>query len=1319
MGVERSGPQGYEFQYMVSLFFVLDNFGKEELKLFIEKDGGEDAELSYLENGQKKVFDIQVKRYSEQLELDEYSKWISHFSDEVTDTNLITKLRDDDNRRVIFVTNSRSKDAVSIFVRELKNLYESKDIRINNVLINDIKSKIVESFSDKTDLSKNRKEFCKQLLSSMKSEKIKRVLRKMSVWERCSEEWLESIIRNMLNTKFYVPNSMTKDVLLKLLEEIRVSRDTREDVTPAINKILSYYNGNKVFTDNGNDVDRIENSELEEILHTKGVLLLTGVSLCGKTYTARKIAQKFQDKGYNVKITDELTGENGAITFLNQVSAEDRLCILDDPFGHSNLLANAVTRLTYISRLLRDLKLSRKIIITSRIDLVFKVSGNKELKMCGINEHKWNELTLEDENTFRELWIKYFGNDENSIGILNRILEFTIKSEGSKLIQAGQIAYLATQMQIDDLKIYPIEKIVHLSRVDSRELALDLVQRGNICKELLISMGIGANTIIPLQLSDLSFILNYEKDYPGIFEKEKGIGISVGGHKCRVPQFPSYKPFSEIEEKYKLELQYLEQHRYITINRLGKSIMFRHPIYHESCKYIFKDEISNIFAFEKCIHFLCKGLSALNKEVALNTIKFIDEIYVEIEDEETKRYIRNTIFKALNSIFPSVKDRVVAFFDNRFYELTKEQQQEFIYSIEHEESIDNGGILWNVNEPWYNTSSDRSFSSTLSSLNITDYNNAELIKGKFTNDEYVEPKDAWNYLVSRNVLGNSKENEIILAKMLNFGEVFIRKEAMYLLFENFAFNYNKDEIQKLLNIDEHPRVKYKLLLGALESWDKYDQYSKSIIVEFIKVSLEKLSLAIVMNRFLTNFEDEFGFGYSEVNKYSELQIKEMWDVWYELIIVFLNIFPSEFSQINTPHLSNIIEKSLKYISEPKKIVAISEAWFNWLNKTSQIRITDDYANSVPAYLLEGTKKAFKERKNIVSKLLEVSKTSYITTNVKYFIDYWNYLSPTEKQKVITLLKDSRLDSKWIKAVALTRSQVPKKIQKELLGDSNMLSKSAEEIINGFNGHLLKTCLHIYCGYPQPLWYNGYHHCNRRLWDSIIQQVLLKNHDECFDIALRELVKSIILEGNREFKDGYLIWETLCKSNAEVRKKLFKRLLHETVRINRGNKIKLWDKLLEFSNCEEKDIVLSVLVKDIEGVEYHHHQPNEIFEIFNRSFFLNELLPKLISDKELISMCDSTLKISKLNKQVGHFALDEKISNLYNAFIRDVNSIFIDAPPRLYFTNGVVLHTLREIDASNVEELSKLIEKNRLSINNKGYKLLNKYDDEYEIEDWKF
>ena len=1320
MGVERSGPQGYEFQYMVSLFFSLDNFEREELELYVEKDGGEDAELSYLDNGQKKVFDIQVKRYSAQLELDEYSKWISHFSDEVSDINLITKLRDDDNRRVIFVTNARSKDAVSIFVKDFKNLYESKDIPINNVSINDIKNQIIESYSDTSDLCKKRKEFCKQLLSAMKVEEIKRVLRKMSVWERCSKDGLENIIRNLLNIKFYVPNSLTKDVLLKLLEEIRAARDTRENVIPVINKILNLYNGNKVFTDNGNDIDRIENNKLEEILDTKGILLLTGVSLCGKTYTARKIAQRFQDRGYYIKITDELIGENGAITFLNHVSTEDRLCILDDPFGHSNLLADAVNRLTYISRLVRDLKLNRKLIVTSRIDLLLKVSGNKGLKKCDINGHNWNELTLEDKNTFKELWMKYFGNDENSINLLDRILEYTNKSEGSKLLQAGQIAYLATQIQISDLIKYPVEKIVHMSRVDSRELALDLGQRGNVCKELLILLGIGANTIIPLQLNDLGFILNYEKDYPGLYKKKKGIGISIGGHKHREPKFPKYKPFCEIEEKYKVELQYLEQHRYIAIDRLSKRVIFQHPIYHEICKYIFKEEITNIFSYEKCIHFLCKGLSALNKEVALNTIKFIDEIYVEIEDEETKKLIRDTIFKALCSIFPSVKDRVVSFFDNRFYELAKEQQQEFIDSIENEESMDNGDILWNGNEPWYNTSSERSYSSTLSFLNITNYNNAELIKGMFFSDEYVEPKDAWNYIASRNILEISIENENILTKMLNFSEVFIREEAMHLLFKNFAFNYDKDEIQKLLNIDEHPRVKLKLLSGALESWSKYNQYSKSIIVEFIKVSLMKLSLAIVMNRFLTDFEDEFGFGYSEVEKYSELQKKEMWDAWHELIIVFLNIFPSEFSRINTPHLSNIIEKSLKYISETKKIVAIAEAWFNWLNKTSQFRLTDDYANSVPAYLFEGTKKVFTERENLVSKLLEVSKTTYITTNVMYFINYWNCLSQTEKHKVIKLLKGSRPDSKWIKAVVLTRSKVPKKIQKELLGDNSILSKPAEEIIDNFDVQLLKSCLHVYCGYPQPLWYNGYHHSNGKLWVNIIQQVLLKKHDICFEVALRELVSNLILDGNREFKDGYLVWDTLCKSNSEIREKLFSRLLIETICTNSANKVELWDKLLKYSSCEEKDKFISTLVVVIEGVEYHHHEPKEIFEIFNRKFFSNELLSRLPSDKKLISMCDGIFRINEIFKQIEDSILDEKVQKLYTAFIYNVNIIYENTPPRLYFTNGVVLHAIEQLNNNNnVEELRKIIEKNRLSINDKGYKLLKKYNDEYEIEDWIF
>ncbi len=422
MSVERSGPQGYEYQYLVSVYFTLDNFLKEGVEIYIEKTGGEDAELSFIENGQKRIVDIQVKKFSAQLELEEYSKWISHFTDGASDRNLLTKLKDESNRMVIFVTNTRCKDDVSLFVRDYHFIYDYNDVPINSSIINSIKQFIISYYDGSTSLNIARKKYCEDFLALLKVENFKSIIRRMVVWEKCEKDELKNKILIKLNKEFYVPNSLTEEVLLSLLELVKYVRDTRENLVPKVNTLLNKYRGNKIFTALENDVARSEYDDLKEIIKNKGVLLLTGISLCGKTYIAKKIAQEYQDQGYNVKITDDVNGENGTISFLNHINSEDRLCILDDPFGHSELTNDVVSILGNITNLIRNLRQNRKLLITSRVDLIYKVMGLKQLDEISINGFYWNEITLEDNKTFENLWNSYFGIGEDSINLYKKYL---------------------------------------------------------------------------------------------------------------------------------------------------------------------------------------------------------------------------------------------------------------------------------------------------------------------------------------------------------------------------------------------------------------------------------------------------------------------------------------------------------------------------------------------------------------------------------------------------------------------------------------------------------------------------------------------------------------------------------------------------------------------------------------------------------------------------------------------------------------------------------------------------------------------------------
>jgi hypothetical protein len=48
------------------------------------------------------------------------------------------------------------------------------------------------------------------------------------------------------------------------------------------------------------------------------------------------------------------------------------------------------------------------------------------------------------------------------------------------------------------------------------------------------------------------------------------------------------------------------------------------------------------------------------------------------------------------------------------------------------------------------------------------------------------------------------ENENILLKFLNFNEAFIKEKAIFLLFKDYAFKYEAEKVNKLIQSLEHP-----------------------------------------------------------------------------------------------------------------------------------------------------------------------------------------------------------------------------------------------------------------------------------------------------------------------------------------------------------------------------------------------------------------------------------------------------------------------------------------------------------------------------------
>lgn len=256
---------------------------------------------------------------------------------------------------------------------------------------------------------------------------------------------------------------------------------------------------------------------------------------------------------------------------------------------------------------------------------------------------------------------------------------------------------------------------------------------------------------------------------------------------------------------------------------------------------------------------------------------------------------------------------------------------------------------------------------------------------------------------------------------------------------------------------------------------------------------------------------------------------------------------------------------------------------------------------------------------------------------------------------------------------------------------------------------------MHCGYPQPLWWNGYHHNNYHLWDQVILELLRGDClDRSFEISLREFIDSLYNHDTQRFSNGIGIYEELLNESTEKRRLIFNRLLHETISQNQANK-ELWDLLIENCSKDELGIYFSKIVEVIEGVQYHHTSYDDLYDIFDSSIIEKEIYPRSENDNNLLRVCNIYYEFIEIKNRLK-IEVDEDDCKVSVGFCALIQTAYETNPPRLSLTNSIVLNLMKRLGTVN-EDVKRLIEANRERLLDVGSKINNEFDDHYELDNW--
>jgi hypothetical protein len=1219
MNITSSGVKGYEYQYKVSVFIVLSIGLRNISTVLIEAKGHEDTFLKITQDLQTIDIEVQVKSEATALDIPKLADWLTHFEEGSSDKNLLQRIQDG-NGRVVFVTKARCTDDTVKLKNKLGDITQNLNVATtkswNNVFV-----QAVSNYTDSTKVLITRRQyFCKAQSKTFEDTNYtKEILSRVLIWEEVSDEELDRNINSLLNEKYNIPQSLTALLIPELIQAVIVGRDDGGDVAPAFGRIIRRKQNGAPKVGAKYQI-RPDQAKLYSELESKGVLLLTGTSLCGKTETAKQIALSFFVKGFNYFITSEV---HSLSQFLSQNPFENKITILDDPWGHIDITSESLNDLKRVEQVLLDLPSNHKLIVTSRREILQLIYSSETVrrKVCG---HLWNDLTISDSQFLLSYWDKLCLERELPLTIKNSIGELLIKTSQGEKLQIGQLQYLAGN-DLAELDGKSQTELEHIARMNAIEIGINVKEKNPKSAELMGVLALVATTNSGIDKINLAYILSHEEKLYSIVEKD----LWVSGHSFDQDQnYPIYKMQYNLSEEVNNNIEYLE--RRLLISETENRIYFTHPNYYEAGRSLFFDVSKS--GQRRFLSRLERAMFCLDPNTALvasSQFKFLNNVIDKTHNEQ----LLDLALKGLNSIYPAVEDRLIIFLIEVMDQLDDDRRQKVISKIASG-GAPSSHIFWHEQTiPFIKTHSGNDFGDHF--FKLEDNEMLQIEKG-FEQGTVVSSYSAWNYLLTISNSSNFLISNSVLKILLKYEEVLIRRRAAFLFIIRQRNSAIKTEDIFAIFSDEHPSVVFQGVRACFLCWRNFSPDVKAELQPKIKDLFRKRAIAIRANNLMTTFAKDYEGEHIDWYHMNEDEKRELWNFWGSLYPSFVAQLPLNV-HLNSGRFGRTMEECLKYLDYDKGLEVL-RAWYNRIDyRVRNSGDPDEYEMSVANDLMAFTKNDYESRSWIFKQLLSYPVTDFLLSNLKWIVEYWQDLHQTERKQILDLVTSGRADVRWIKAVLLNSySNPPSEIQLAILGKDNTFDLAIKDVVGLFPQDLLLDCLHIYFGHPQPFWWLAVHHHNSAFWQKIIRFILHKKLTPYFQLCLRGLLTDGVNGFSSEWKDGFKIWRTICRRPGN-KIEMATRLIYETatstcaIRPTR----KLWHILIKCFERENKDgELLNLIVNYIEVLQQTGGgDKRDLFEFWGEAFLFKRIYPRLYPDHIIINLIEQIVTTPELEDSI--------------------------------------------------------------------------------------
>lgn len=949
-------------------------------------------------------------------------------------------------------------------------------------------------------------------------------------------------------------------------------------------------------------VPRKEEAALMTTLGSEGVLLLTGQSFCGKSQLAKMICLDHIRKGYLF-----LTGDS--VEECRQELLKNRkptIFLLEDPFSHV-FDNNSVAAWRKLSQFLQLLPTQHKLIVTSRTEVIRQVNQDADIGNCGIEKYQWADLTVNDAEFISRYWSEleiYKNVPRKAAELISAHLRTDFAAEE---LQPGQLMYLANK-PADQLEGKTVGQLCLLSRADAKEIAAEIIHKQGIYPSLYIALGLSCDTIRPVSLNQLHYMLAADDALPGF----KNEGIKFRSFSNRTPPvFPAYPPSADRPEILEA-LSVLQLRGYIKIN--GEYILFSHPTYKDAARYILLNQRADITQLMSKL--LDKALAALQVNSILVAISQLELLLAQRTDL-TELLQKTAVRAAKRTIFPAAETRLTELLVNSIDALPEEIQKQVMHMAQHRTSLSD--IFWHEGTPFY--SEDSMNTAAIFGRAPMDAASFRALFDRVSAKEDLPAEQIWQFIQGYPAfVAQSRLTQEGCLFILSYPEAFIRSNLAALTFKN---SWPEEKILAAIEDDQHPEVTVEAIKGCFAGYLTYNVQQQAQAKQWIGKVLHSPAVIIRASAFFSAFGLSHATESLEWYDMTQANSEKLWQLWGDVFLAFFEKFPDYLEMPNSARFAANLHDSAKFIT-PTQGMAIGTQFYQWINRRLEKNNTlDAFELGLVSFILATNPVFSQQRAELLTATISHPHTGFAGVSLAQASWQIAPLDPVEKKAIVTILNSERPDARWLKAIAITRSTVIPEIQQSLLGKPDFLQQAPNVIIRDLDPQLLDDALHVYAGKPQPLWWYALQHSGGDVWLSVIKHIISSEYEPFFESCLKEMLGDVINGASKDWQDGQQLWRELYK-NTKQPDRLAATLIEATAGSNfsEDQAVELWSAMIEcYRKANNLPALLAMVADKAESLQ--HYDDMDIYHILKPVF--NEFLDFLPADRGIILLAQNLEK----------------------------------------------------------------------------------------------